>query len=70
MRIRVNFTLEVPDDSLEKLREAAEADDNVSAGWFVRGQAEDEIKMYLEDHNVRVRTISRDSVRVDESFAW
>jgi hypothetical protein len=70
MRIHIDVTLEVPPDSLAALRALAEAFSTGDAAWFVRDEAEDQIKGYLSDNGVRVRTIQRSGVRVDEGFVW
>lgn len=71
MKVEVRFTLEVPRDDLEKLRAVAESDTNADAAMFVRGEAEDTIKRYLEETgNVRSRTIKRDGYTVHEQYSW
>lgn len=57
MKIRVNFTLEIPPHHLPQLRQLAEADTTGDAAWFVRAEAEDTIKGYLGDNGVNSKTI-------------
>lgn len=50
MKIKVEFTVDVPRHRLATLRECAEATTNAEAADYVRGQAREEIRMYLEDN--------------------
>lgn len=69
MRIRVNFTVEVPPDQLAKLRALAEAGkDTAEAGWFVRAEAEEHLQNYLGDNGVNSRIVQRDGHTVTEPY--
>ncbi len=60
MRIKVDFSIDVPPESLPALRELAAANDNETARLFVKGDAQEYVIKYLEDNGVRV-TVVRDS---------
>ena len=63
MRIRVDFTIDVPPESMDALRElAGEGSDGsvTELRGYVRGEAEDYIYAYLEGNGVgfsRVRSV-------------
>lgn len=52
MKIRVEFTIDVPRAQLEALRELAVAEDNSQAADFVRMDARDYILDYLSSNGV------------------
>lgn len=58
MKIKVEFTVDVPRASLEALRDLAEADTNSGAAEFVRMEARQTIDDYLRDNGVRDVTIT------------
>lgn len=62
MKVTVNFTLDIPKDSLAQLREFASAEDNVGAADFLRAEAEEHVVFYLEDNGFygRVKVVRRD----------
>jgi hypothetical protein len=55
MKIRVDFTIEVHPDSLDVLRELAQETDLGELRSYVRGEAEDALRQYLEMNGVNVR---------------
>jgi len=58
VKIRVEFTVNVPRASLEALRELAVADDNTGAAEFVRMEARQALDDYLRDNGVNDVTIT------------
>lgn len=60
MKIKVDFTMDVSRHHLERLRSLAEADTNQEAVLFVKGEAQEMTRIYLEDNGVQVRIV-RDS---------
>lgn len=54
MKIRVVYTIDVPAGSLEALRELACVDTNAEAADFVRADAEEYTRQYLEGAGVRL----------------
>ena len=65
MKINVNFTINVPDESMGALREMASADDNAMARLFVKCEAQDYLADYLADNGVRGVTVARSA---EETF--
>lgn len=62
MKIHVDFTMDIPEESVPALIELAVADDRAAARSFVRAEAEENILSYLEDngvHPVAVRGTAR-----------
>lgn len=53
MKIRVDFTMDVPEEYVERLIELAAADSRAGAKSFVRAEAEENILSYLEDNGVQ-----------------
>ncbi len=60
MRIRVDFTIDVPAERLPALRELALAENNAQAALFVKSEAQDLITGYLSDMGVNT-TVTRDA---------
>lgn len=52
MKIRVDFTLDVPEEYVAKLIELAAAADRAGARRFVQSEAEENLFSYLEDNGV------------------
>lgn len=57
MRIRVDFTIEVPAEALPALRALAAADDNEGARDFVKYDATDYVIGYLTDNGVPAKLV-------------
>lgn len=71
MKIQVAFTIEVPYADLLLLQGVAETDNVADAAEFVRAEAEEYIKGYLEERGeVRSRTVRRNGKPVKEKYAW
>jgi hypothetical protein len=62
MKIHVNFTLDVPADSLAALRELASAETNAEARDFVKMDALEYTRGYLEDNGVKVAVTRDDGI--------
>lgn len=52
MKIRVAFTVEVPASALAALRELASADNNSDAADFVRWDAMEYVRSYLDENGI------------------
>lgn len=57
MKIKVEFTLEIPKEQLPKLRKFTEAKDNVEAADFVREEAKDYVVNYLRDNDIDAKVL-------------
>jgi hypothetical protein len=55
MKIRVDFTIEIKDE--ETLRELANEEDSAGARLFVKGEAQEALRMYLEDNGIPIKII-------------
>jgi hypothetical protein len=50
VKVRINFTVDIPRHRLATLRECAGVDTNADAAEFVRGEAREGLRVYLEDN--------------------
>lgn len=64
MKIKVNFTIDVPADSLAALRELASADTNAEARDFVKMDSLEYTRGYLEDNGVKLSVIKDDGLNI------
>lgn len=65
MKIHVDFTLDVDPKHLAALRALTMSENNGDAATFIRGEAEDLIRGYMEDNGVPSRVIQRDGRPID-----
>ena len=68
MKIAVNFTIDVPDDSMDALAALAAVDpgDRAGARQFVQAEAEQNVITYLADNGVTVRPIRGVALAYDD----
>lgn len=60
MKVRIDFTIEIPDECLDNLKElAGEADDLDTARRFVKMDVEDSLIHYLSSNGVDAEVIRR-----------
>ena len=59
MRVRIEFTLDIPENQLERLAELCAADSRADIRAFLKGEAEDHLTEYLRDNGIWPEVIRR-----------